>query len=120
MKWAVEGLRPTQFGRHQVKGGRPGADCSRAVSQWSFVYPYPSASDLVEGNSDHGPSDQNPDHHRLCIYQGQENSDHGLSCSGGQTQTMVSVWVGCFGGRGGVDEGASHSETRGKWVFAVR
>ena len=64
-----------------------------SFGQCSFVYPYPSVSDRArklrpwsEKNSD-----QNPDHPRLCIYQGKEklrpwseflgreNSDHGLS-----------------------------------------
>ena len=39
-------------------------------SECSFVYPYPSASALAGGNSDHGPRKartQNPDHPGLCI-----------------------------------------------------
>ena len=96
--------------------------------QRSFVYPYPSVSDLAGGNSDHGPRKtrtKTQTHARLWIYQGKEklrpwseflgrgNSDHGLS-------------LGCFWGRdrrGGsqiwmVFKMASSSNVleRGMWV----
>ena len=82
------------------------AGSPKAISQCSFVYPYPSVSALAAGNSDHGPrktrtkTQTTPD----SVFIGERrNSDHGLSFWGGETQTMV--WVsGVFGV--GVDEGA--------------
>ena len=87
-----------------TRAGIPGP--KNLKSQCSFVYPYPSASALAGGNSDHGPrktrtkTQTTPD----SIFIGERrNSDHGLSFSFGKTQTMV--WVsGVFGV--GVDEGA--------------
>ena len=78
----------------------------RCRIQCSFVYPYPSVSDLAGGNSDHGlrktrtKTQTTPD--SVSIGE-RRNSDHGLSFWGGETQTMVWVW-GLFGV--GVDEGA--------------
>ena len=65
-------------------------------NQRSFVYPYPSVSDLAGGNSDHDlrkNSDQNPDRPPQTLYLPGK----------GETQTMVWVW-GVF--EVGVDEGA--------------
>ena len=84
--------------------------------QGSLVYPYPSVSDLAEGNSDHGPgktrtkTQTTPD---SVFTRERRNSDHGLSFWVGETQTMVWVW-GVLGV--GVDEGAliCGSEKSGK------
>ena len=74
--------------------------------QCSFVYPYPSVSDLAGGNSDHGPrkTQTKTQATRDSVFiRKRRNSDHGLSFWSGKTQTMVWVWH-VFGV--GVDEGA--------------
>ena len=69
-------------------------DFATQTFQCSFVYPYPSVSDLAGGNSDHGPrktrtkTQTTPD---SAFARETRNSDHGLS-------------LGCFWV--GVDEGA--------------
>ena len=76
------------------------------IYQCSFVYPYPSVSDLAGGNLDHGPrktrtkTQTTPD---SAFTRERRNSDHGLSFWGRKTQTMVGVFP-VLGG--GVDEGA--------------
>ena len=68
----------------------------RYRNQCSFIYPYPSVSDLAGGNSDHGPrktrttTRTTPD---SVFTRENSSSDHGLSFWGGLS-------LGCFGGRG--------------------
>ena len=60
--------------------------------QCSFVYPYPSVSDLAGGNSDHGPRKTRAKTQTTpnsVLTKERRNSDHGLSFWGGKTQTMV-------------------------------
>ena len=79
-----------QRGRVMQYPGKSNLRASCRENQCSFVYPYPSVSDLAGGNSDHGPrktrtkTQTTPD---SVFTRARRNSDHGLS-------------LGCFWGRG--------------------
>ena len=71
------------------------------IGQCSFVYPYPNASDLVGGNSDHGPRKTRTKTHTTpdsVFKRERRNSDHGLSFWGGELRPWSEF--GCFWGRG--------------------
>ena len=102
--------------RFALRIAGPSAICTSLI-RCSFVYPLPQCfwprrrklRPWFERNSD-----QNSDHHRLCIYQGMEKLRKWSEFLGRETQTMVWVW-GVL--EVGVDEGSLMQRFEVEFVF---